>query len=186
MNTKNNQRYQEMAERMESAMLKLMEKTDPEKITVKKICEAAEVNRSTFYAHYLDIYDMIERMEDNMQEALRREYAGAEALLFMPGSSMLPFLRHIRKNVFFYRAALKTRRDFPLKQGRENMWEMVIRPRCEAAGITSEEEMLYYFISYQSGYTHVLRHWVDGGCKEPEEVIAKILDNTIPMIWGGN
>ena len=55
MNTKNNQRYQETEIRMEAAMLKLMEHTDFEKITVKKICETAGVNRSTFYAHFTDI-----------------------------------------------------------------------------------------------------------------------------------
>lgn len=64
MNTKNNQRYRETEIRMDAAMLELMKHTEFEKITVKKICETAGVNRSTFYAHFTDIYDMLDRMED--------------------------------------------------------------------------------------------------------------------------
>ncbi|MBO5473038.1 MAG: TetR family transcriptional regulator [Lachnospiraceae bacterium] len=40
-----------------------MKSTAFEKITVKKLCEKAEVNRSTFYAHFTDIYDMLDKME---------------------------------------------------------------------------------------------------------------------------
>lgn len=183
MNTKNNQRYQEMAARMESAMLHLMEKTDPDKITVKKICETAGVNRSTFYAHYLDIFDMIDQMERHMQQKLLTAYPESEAQAFMPGASMLPFLTHIREHRHFYRIALKTRREFPLKQGYEKMWQLVIRPRCERAGIFSESEMLYYFVYFQAGFTYALRHWVDNGCQESEECIARILDACLPRIW---
>ena len=59
MNTKNNKRFYETEIRMESAMLEIMKSTEFEKITVKRICEKANVNRSTFYAHFIDIYDMI-------------------------------------------------------------------------------------------------------------------------------
>lgn len=59
MNTKNNQRFKDTEIRMQSVMLEFMKHMEFEKITVKKICEKAQVNRSTFYAHFIDIYDMI-------------------------------------------------------------------------------------------------------------------------------
>lgn len=59
MNRKNNKQYQDSAARMERAVLELMNQTPFEKITVRLICESAGVNRSTFYAHYTDICDMI-------------------------------------------------------------------------------------------------------------------------------
>jgi AcrR family transcriptional regulator len=184
MNTKNNQRYQEMAARMEQAMLHFMETTDLEKITVKKICEAAQVNRSTFYAHYLDIYDMVDQMETHLHEEMLSHYEETSPPVFMPDASMIPFLTHIREHRYFYRIALRTRRQFPLKQGYDHMWNLVIKPRCEKAGITSESEMMYYFIYFQAGFTYALRHWVDGGCVESEETIAGILESCLPAIWG--
>lgn len=183
MNTKNNQRYQEMAARMEAAMLQLMETTAPDKITVKKICETACVNRSTFYAHYLDIFDMVEKMETHLQRELLASYPESDLPAFLPGSSLIPFLTHIRRHQPFYRIALKTRQEFPLKQGYEQMWRLVIRPRCERAGITSESEMMYYFVYFQSGFTYALRHWVDHGCQESEETIAAILESCLPAVW---
>lgn len=48
MNTKNNQRFKDTEIRMQSVMLELMKYMEFEKITVKKICEKAQVNRSTF------------------------------------------------------------------------------------------------------------------------------------------
>ena len=66
MNTKNNMRFRETQIRMEAAMLDLMKHLDFEKITVKQICQKAGVNRSTFYAHFIDIYDMLEKMVYNL------------------------------------------------------------------------------------------------------------------------
>lgn len=32
-------------------------------ITVKELCDLVDINRSTFYAHYQDVYDLMEQME---------------------------------------------------------------------------------------------------------------------------
>ena len=74
MNTKNNRQYRNSDVRMKQAMLELMNQTPFDKITVRLICEKAEVNRSTFYAHYADIYDMIGQMETNLQKKLMDSY----------------------------------------------------------------------------------------------------------------
>ena len=63
------------------------------------------------------------------------------------------------------------------------MWNQIIKPKCIAAGITSESEMLYYFVYFQAGFTMVLRRWVDTGCQESEEAVARIIENCIPAIW---
>ena len=36
------------------------------KITVKEICEMAEINRATFYRYYLDVYNLMEQLEDEI------------------------------------------------------------------------------------------------------------------------
>lgn len=37
-----------------------------QEITVSELCEKAGINRSTFYAHYMDIYDLLNKIEDEM------------------------------------------------------------------------------------------------------------------------
>lgn len=185
MNTKNNQRFRDMDKKLKATMLELLETTDFEKITVKSICETAHVNRSTFYAHYSDVYEIMEQMEEHLNEELLESYSGSpqEKDSIFPLWPFIPFLRHIKKHACFYRTALKQRRDFPLKQGYEPMWNQIIKPKCIAAGITSESEMLYYFVYFQAGFTMVLRRWVDTGCQESEEAVARIIENCIPAIW---
>lgn len=40
-------------------------------ISIKELCELAEINRSTFYLHYNDIYDLLNQIEDEMFESLK-------------------------------------------------------------------------------------------------------------------
>lgn len=40
------------------------------RITVKDLCRACQLNRATFYAHYQDIYDLAESMEEDLLSAL--------------------------------------------------------------------------------------------------------------------
>lgn len=185
MNTKNNQRFRDMDKKLKTTLLELLKTTDFEKITVTAICKNAHVNRSTFYAHYADVIEIMEQMEEHLNEELLDSYGGSpqEKDSVFPLWPFIPFLHHIKKYAYFYRTALNQRRDFPLKQGYEPMWNQIIKPKCTAAGITSESEMLYYFVYFQAGFTMVLRRWVDNGCQESEELIAQTIENCIPAIW---
>lgn len=185
MNKKENRRFQETEIRMENAMLSLLKHTEFEKITVKKICEEAKINRSTFYAHFEDIYDMLDRMEGELGKELLESYEGYEGkqeTLIFSEPSLIRFLKHIKKHRYFYRINLQTRKSFPLKRGFDQLWEM-IAPRCKKAGISGDEEILFYFIYFQAGFTMVLKHWVDTDCKMKEEEVASILKNCIPHMF---
>lgn len=182
MNTKNNQRFIETEIRMETAMLELMKCTEFEKITVKKICETAQVNRSTFYAHFADIFDMLDKMEAFLNREMLEQYpAASEENFIFSEKSFIPFLKHVKKHSYFYKINLQNRKSYPIQQGREQIWN-IIKPRCQKAGITSEEDMMYYFISFQAGFTMSLKHWVDTGCKKNENEVAAIIKNCIPAI----
>ena len=52
--------------KFEESLLKLMETKKFEAITVNNITELANVNRSTFYRHYFDKYELLEKIEDNI------------------------------------------------------------------------------------------------------------------------
>ena len=54
---KSESKYFATAARMDEAFLILLAKKDFEYITVKEICEVAEVNRSTLYLHYETMSD---------------------------------------------------------------------------------------------------------------------------------
>lgn len=65
---KSESKYFATAARMDVAFLTLLEKKDFAYITVKEICEAAGVNRSTFYLHYETMADLLSESVSHMNE----------------------------------------------------------------------------------------------------------------------
>ncbi len=55
-------RYTRMV--LQDSLFELMEKKPITKITIKELCENADINRTTFYAYYADQYDLLRKIED--------------------------------------------------------------------------------------------------------------------------
>ena len=60
-------------------LLKLLEEKSIDKITVKDICEACEINRNTFYYYYSDIYQVLEELMRYETEESLAEKEGKES-----------------------------------------------------------------------------------------------------------
>ena len=54
-------RYTRMV--LQDSLLELMKNKPISKITIKELCETADINRTTFYAHYRDQYDLLRTIE---------------------------------------------------------------------------------------------------------------------------
>lgn len=57
-------------QKLTDALFDLMEIDPIEKITVSEICACARVNRSTFYNHFSDIYDVRDRYEQTLLDSV--------------------------------------------------------------------------------------------------------------------
>ena len=51
---------------LKEALLTLLKKKPINKITVKEVCELAELNRATFYSHYSDCFALMESIEQEL------------------------------------------------------------------------------------------------------------------------
>ena len=56
----------------EDALITLLKTKDINKVTVTDISEMVDMNRSTFYIHYDDIYDLLESIENNLINELEK------------------------------------------------------------------------------------------------------------------
>jgi AcrR family transcriptional regulator len=52
------------------AMLELLSKKEISKITVSELAEKADIGRGTFYLHYSDPYDLLDKLEDDTLASL--------------------------------------------------------------------------------------------------------------------
>ena len=130
MNTKNNQRYQEMDACMKTAMLMLMKEMDFEKITVKNICERAGVNRGTFYSHYVDIFSMMDEIEAASSENLIvivEEWCSKEENKNL--SPFIPYLQYIKENRLLYQNVFANLKKFEVRKSFQPLCERLIKPQ---------------------------------------------------------
>ncbi|MGE7112345.1 TetR/AcrR family transcriptional regulator [Lysinibacillus sp. NPDC047702] len=92
------------------AFVELVLEKELEKITVKNIVERAEISRGTFYAHYSDIYAVIEEIENeimgNMLEFLN-DFKGVD-LIQDPMPFLLKVARFFDQDLEFYRMVINT------------------------------------------------------------------------------
>ncbi len=68
MKTDSRVRYTKMV--IKDSLLKLLKEKPVQKITVKEICQLAQINRATFYAHFRDPYDLLEQIENELFDDL--------------------------------------------------------------------------------------------------------------------
>lgn len=53
------------------ALLRLVKEKDFAKVSVRDLCDYAEINRGTFYLHYQDKFDLLERIEQELLDTLK-------------------------------------------------------------------------------------------------------------------
>jgi AcrR family transcriptional regulator len=83
-------------------------------LTVRDITERAMVNRSTFYRHYLDKYDLLEQYMSEIYELTEDRIGCAEKLeptSHEASSGPLNLLKHIQQFANFYRVMLGAEGD---------------------------------------------------------------------------
>lgn len=51
---------------LKESLIKLLKEKSISKVTVKEICALADINRSTFYTHYSDPFDLLNQIEEEI------------------------------------------------------------------------------------------------------------------------
>lgn len=166
MNTPNNKRRRDSRDRLETAFVRLLQERELHQVTVTALCEEARVNRTTFYANYLDLYDLADavqkRLEGEVFALYREEREGKKNT-----NDFLKLFRHIYENQLFYRTYFKLGLD-----GRFQVTEYDVR---QAAEYYPEEDIDYHIEFFRAGLNAVIKKWLREGCREtPEEICAVI------------
>lgn len=66
MNTSNNKRKRVSQEKIEKIFLQMIQTKEISEIRISEICKQAKINRTTFYANYIDIYDLADKVRERM------------------------------------------------------------------------------------------------------------------------
>lgn len=79
-------RIEKTEKSIKNAFIELRARKPLEKITVKELCSIARINKSTFYSHYRDIYDLSDAMEAEIVEAVTNSISHPEYIIENPAA----------------------------------------------------------------------------------------------------
>lgn len=165
---------------IEDTFLELLQDKPVSRITVTEICQRAELNRATFYKHYLDVPDLLEKIEarllDQLQDILgnyrEKDFTSMDAIREV----LLQVLQFVKQGAPEYVILGSDNGDpnLPVKTFRliyDSFFPMMFRkfPQFDRAKL----EMLYYYLTLGSG--GVLTTWIRNGMQESCEETMEFL-----------
>ena len=154
MNTPGNIRSQQTKQTIAEVFLQLAEEKSIFKISVREICEKAKINRSTFYAYYVDIYDLIVKLEAEMAEQRQQCMYNEEEdhYQFIPEV----ILKHVRDNQRYYRLFYKNGNTIQLEKLSKTDY-LIQKKEKYTETVQLIEKYEYLFAFYASGINGLIR-----------------------------
>jgi AcrR family transcriptional regulator len=154
---------------LQRAHLSLILERGYDAVTVEEICEAADVGRSTFYAHFSGKDDL----KLSGLEELRRELSAQRS---DPGAASngdtrrfsftLPMFEHAREHIDLYRALAGGRGGAMALGAIRQILADLFRAELPSAGVETDGAPREFAVQYLVGaYIAVMTWWLDGGAK---------------------
>ena len=73
-----NQKFIKTKNKIEKAFIELIDEKGFEQVSVSDICDRASLNRTTFYTHYFNINDLLEKLENEKMMELTNKFTDKE------------------------------------------------------------------------------------------------------------
>ncbi len=170
-------RYTKMV--IKKSFISILKEKPIAKVTIKEICEEADINRATFYAHYTDQYDLMHRIEDEFLEDINlhfkpiaRGMTKTESLEVLEG-----ILEYLKENIEVCSLLLSDKGNIDFQK----RVMMIAQTQCafdfSENKKLSQEDSEYIFIFVTVGSVGIIQKWMSDGMKKPAAELAKIIIN---------
>lgn len=169
-------RYTRMA--LRESLLSQLGSMPLSKISVSRICEQADINRSTFYMYYKDVFDLMEQIENEL-------YTELSSLTQTPHdlNRADELLKHIFEIIYKNRDLARVvfgkygNKDFMVRVS--SLFHKWILAKWRELFKDVDENTLSYILTF-STYTNigVTEHWIVNGFQETPAQLAQ-LTNTL-------
>ena len=167
------------------ALTQLLQEKQAKDITVKELTELADMNRGTFYLYYKDVYDMLEKLEDNLFASLDKIIETPDPATEENSTQIIlqDLFRFIEENREICRLLLSPHGDMNFL----HRLNAVLQEKCKnyfrATGVQTTDkrfDYLYNFVVF--GCAGAIRAWVNDNCKESPEDMANLVAETINSV----
>jgi len=161
---KNNRRAQYTQQVIQETVLSLLESKPINAISVTEVCEQADVNRTTFYRYYTDIYDCVESIEKAFVTSLNP----------LDVATPTQALEHLL--TAFYRD--KKLSNLVFVEGKTQLLERM-QELMKQTGPDPQLIDNYQGVYIGAGLQSILKKWVKDGMPETPQQLTRIIIDTI-------
>lgn len=182
---------------IKSAFLELIDEHGFEAVTVKAITERAGMNRGTFYSHYVDKFDLMEKSieaifhEAELKLVKNLPHVFGEERGESSYQLLVPFIRFIEDNKILMKPLLRPNGD-PQFQARLRSYMHAALFHRSPTVLFDETKALVpadYLVSYiSSAHMGVIYEWLYSDRPDTAEDIARIIYTITfegPLVAGG-
>ena len=180
-------KFKNTAEKMDNALLALINEKDFQDINVAEICEKAGVSRSTFYDHYQNTYDLLKETQNMIMKNFHKSFNEAgitfpdiskldkNDLYFISPKYLVPYLEYVKKNKRIFRTYLTHLATFEPEDAFDDLFKYVLKPVFMRMGVMDNSIMQYMSKFFLSGITAIVNEWVNNDCKDDILFIVEII-----------
>lgn len=160
---------------LKETLIQLMAESHISKISVKKICEIADVNRSTFYAHFDNQYDLLNQIERETIEDIHRFIAREKSRQVTLRAMLRFILEYAAQNAELFRILLSVRSDSSFRKEITKLVKEQALVETQI-GRESDAHIIEYIQLFSiTGSLSVLDKWLEDGLVESIDELADLL-----------
>ncbi len=176
-NAKDDRRIKYTKMVLKQSLVKLLQEKPISKISIKEICEAADINRSTFYAHYTTQYDLLRQVVDETLQDINTYLDNFNFKTYEPESFQIMnrIFEYIVENAELCKVLLGENGDISLQKEimmivqRQGMKEW----KGKKALDTDTVEYMYLFgVNASIG---IVQKWLQDGLKQSAREMADLV-----------
>lgn len=166
---------------LKESLMKLLNEKPINTITVKELCALADVNRSTFYSHYSDQYDLLSKIEEEIIHDMNDTLMSYNVTQNEDALVMIEkIVEYIAANSDSCRILLSENGD-PSFRNRLMMiaHDYTMKTSMNQNMIIDEEMTEYASWFAVSGSIHVLESWLKNGMNKSPKQMAEMINHLI-------
>ena len=178
-----NQRVRLSKQLLKQSLIELLNEKSIHKISVREICERAQVNRSTFYKYYGSQYELFGEMEKETLDFVNNHLSASPPTLAGDLEQITNLLAFVDENAPLCRIIINHNIDPSFPDALMSLPFLRNWIDGHFRAVYSKSEMEYVYGLVVNGGFSVIKRWINKDDREPPDVIAAILCQTISKLF---
>ena len=175
-------RVRKTRRQLRECLITLLKEKKVQDITVRELTDMADLNRGTFYLHYKDVFDLLEKTEAELQEDFNQLVCKHDAVDLKQRPSVIfnEIYSLVYDNADLIEILLGENGDLNFV----NRLKQLIREKClkdwmEVFRSGNAAAFDAFFSFLVSGCIGLVQYWLQTGLKETPEQMAKLTEHII-------